>query len=93
LWSPQRAGTRPLPYIYHNPRIPREPNELHWTLDVAFQEDKHQLAGNGAANFAVLRHIATSLLKQEKSARRGIANKRLKAVWADAYLLKLLQPG
>lgn len=68
-------------------------NELHWTLDVAFQEDKHQLAGNGAANFAVLRHIATSLLKQEKSAKCGIANKRLKAAWDDAYLLKVLHPG
>jgi len=69
-------------------------NQLHWTLDVAFQEDKHQLTlGNGAANFAVLRHIATSLLKQEKSAKCGIANKRLKAAWDEAYLLKVLQPG
>lgn len=69
-------------------------NDLHWTLDVAFREDTHQLeAGNGPANFAVLRHIATSLLKQEKSARCGIANKRLKAAWDDDYLLKVLQPG
>ena len=68
-------------------------NQLHWTLDVAFQEDKHQLAGNGAANFAVLRHIATSLLKQEKTAKCGIANKRLKAAWDEAYLLKVLQPS
>ncbi len=35
----------------------------------------------------------TSLLKQERSTRRGIANKRLKAAWDDAYLLKVLQPG
>lgn len=68
-------------------------NQLHWTLDVAFREDKHQLTGNGAANFAVLRHIATSLLKQEKSAKCGIANKRLKAAWDEAYLLKVLQPS
>lgn len=68
-------------------------NQLHWTLDVAFQEDKHQLAGNGAANFAVLRHIATSLLKQEKSAKCGIATKRLRAAWDEDYLLKVLQPS
>jgi predicted transposase YbfD/YdcC len=68
-------------------------NQLHWTIDVAFQEDKHQLAGNGAANFAVLRHIATSLLKQEKSAKCGIANKRLLAAWDEGYLLKVLQPS
>ena len=69
-------------------------NELHWVLDVAFQQDKHQLTlGNGAANFAVLRHIAASLLKQEKSAKCGMANKRLRAAWDEAYLLKVLQPG
>lgn len=68
-------------------------NDLHWTLDVAFREDKHHLTmGNGAANFAVLRHIAASLLKQEKSAKCGIANKRLKAAWDEKYLLKVLQP-
>lgn len=69
-------------------------NELHWTLDVAFREDVHQLGlGNGPANFALLRHLATSLLKQEKTARCGIANKRLKAAWDEAYLLKVLNPG
>jgi predicted transposase YbfD/YdcC len=69
-------------------------NELHWTLDVAFREDVHQLGmGNGPANFALLRHLATSLLKQEKTAKCGIANKRLKAAWDGAYLLKVLNPG
>ena len=67
-------------------------NELHWTLDVAFREDDHQLGlGNGPANFAVLRHIAASLLKQERTARCGIANKRLKAAWNVDYLLKVLR--
>lgn len=68
-------------------------NHLHWTLDVAFREDDHQLGlGHGPANFALLRHMALSLLKQEKTAKCGIANKRLKAAWNDAYLLKVLQP-
>lgn len=69
-------------------------NELHWTLDVAFREDVHRLGmGNGPANFALLRHLATSLLKQEKTAKCGIANKRLKAAWDEAYLFKVLNPG
>ena len=69
-------------------------NHLHWTLDVAFREDDHQLGlGHGPANFALLRHMALSLLKQEKTAKCGIANKRLKAAWDDAYLLKILQPA
>lgn len=69
-------------------------NHLHWTLDVAFREDDHQLGlGNGPANFALLRHMALSLLKQEKTAKCGIANKRLKAAWDDTYLLKVLHPA
>ena len=42
-------------------------NNLHWVLDVAFDEDRHQLSGNGAANMAVVRHMALGLLKQEEN--------------------------
>ncbi len=42
-------------------------NQLHWVLDIAFREDESRLRkGNGAQNFAVLRHIALNLLKQEQ---------------------------
>jgi predicted transposase YbfD/YdcC len=69
-------------------------NQLHWTLDVAFREDDHQLGlGHGPANFALLRQMAASLLKQENTAKCGIANKRLRAAWDDSYLLKVLHPG
>ena len=66
-------------------------NNLHWLLDVAFAEDKHQLGGLGAANMAVLRHMALGLLKQDKTAKIGIKNKRLKAAWDEDYLLRVLQ--
>lgn len=68
----------------------RVENQLHWVLDVAFDEDHHQLSGNGAANFAVVRHIGLSLLKQEKTARGGIKAKRLKAAWSTDYLEQVL---
>jgi predicted transposase YbfD/YdcC len=66
-------------------------NQLHWVLDIAFREDECRLRkGNGAQNFAVLRHIALNLLRQESTCKRGIKTKRLKAGWNLDYLSKVL---
>jgi predicted transposase YbfD/YdcC len=66
-------------------------NKLHWVLDIAFDEDRHRLRkDHGPENFAVLRHIALNLLKQEKSLKRSIKGKRLVAGWNQDYLLKVL---
>ena len=66
-------------------------NELHWTLDIAFDEDHCRVRkDHGPQNFAILRHIALNLLKQEKTAKRGIKGKRLLAAWNQDYLLKVL---
>ena len=66
-------------------------NCMHWVLDVAFLEDDSRIRKeNGPQNFAVLRHIALNLLKQENTAKRGIKGKRLKAAWSDDYLFKVL---
>lgn len=66
-------------------------NELHWTLDIAFDEDRCRVRkDNGPENFAILRHIALNLLKQEKTCTRGIKGKRLLAAWKEDYLLKVL---
>jgi predicted transposase YbfD/YdcC len=66
-------------------------NELHWTLDLAFDEDRCRVRKeHGPENFALLRHIALNLLKQEKTCKRGIKGKRLLAGWNQDYLLKVL---
>jgi predicted transposase YbfD/YdcC len=65
-------------------------NSVHWVLDVAFREDDSRLRkGHGPENFAVLRHIALNLLKQEGS-KLGVKAKRLKAGWDNAFLGKVL---
>lgn len=65
-------------------------NRLHWTLDVTFREDQSRLrTGYGAENFAVLRHIALNLLRQEPSAK-SLPRKRLACALNPAYLLKVL---
>ena len=66
-------------------------NALHWVLDVVFREDEARMRrGNTAHNFALLRHLALNLLRREKSSRRSIRGKRLKAAWDENYLLKVL---
>ncbi|MCG8752848.1 ISAs1 family transposase, partial [Tenacibaculum finnmarkense] len=66
-------------------------NKLHWTLDVAFSEDASRKRNkNAAQNYSILLKIALNLLKNEKTEKQGIAGKRLKAGWNEAYLLKVL---
>lgn len=64
-------------------------NELHWLLDVAFNEDrcriKHKQA---AANFAAIRRFVLALLKNAKLSKLGIKNQRLQAAWDESFLEK-----
>ena len=67
-------------------------NSLHWTLDVAFNEDNsRKRAGYAAQNFSVLNRIALNILKNEKTNKRGIKGKRLKAGWDNDYLENILK--
>jgi predicted transposase YbfD/YdcC len=66
-------------------------NRLHWVLDIAFREDMSRVRKDHAPeNFAILRHLALNILKQDKSLKAGIHAKRLRAGWDEAYLLKIL---
>lgn len=65
-------------------------NNLHWQLDVSFDEDKSQIEDrNTAANFAVLRKLALMLLKRNP-ADLSIARKRMKAALAPEFLEEIL---
>ena len=67
-------------------------NELHWCLDVSFNEDASRARiGNAAENLSRVRRIALMLLKQEKTSKGGVKTRRLKAGWDDRYLLTVLK--
>ena len=66
-------------------------NNLHWQLDVTFNEDQSRIRkGHADTNFSILRRTALSMLKNEKTAKVGIKNKRLQAGWDESYLEKVL---
>ena len=66
-------------------------NNLHWQLDVTFQEDQCRIRkGHADANFSILRRTALSMLKNESTLKVGIKNKRLTAGWDETYLAKVL---
>jgi predicted transposase YbfD/YdcC len=66
-------------------------NQLHYVLDVSFDEDRSRIRrGHAAQNFGRIRRIALNLLRRDTSKKRGIKGKRLNAAWDHDYLLKLL---
>ena len=66
-------------------------NQLHWILDVGFDEDASQSCrGYSAENLAVIRHVGLNLLSRDKKTKVGVKTKRLKAGWDDSYLKDVL---
>jgi predicted transposase YbfD/YdcC len=66
-------------------------NQLHWVIDVQFNEDDSRIRkDNAPENLAIIRQIALNLLKQEKTAKNGVKNKRKRSGWDNDYLLKVL---
>lgn len=67
-------------------------NQLHWSLDVSFNEDQCRVRkDNAPENFSVIRHIALNMLKMEKTSKVGLAIKKNKAGWDNRYLCKVLE--
>lgn len=67
-------------------------NSLHWSLDVSFREDASAVhEGHGPENLSLLRENALTALKVDKSFKAGLARKRNRARWDNAYLVQV--PG
>lgn len=65
-------------------------NQLHWVLDVVFDEDgARNRKDNGPQNIALLRKIALNLLRSHPD-KTSIRRKIKKAGWDDMFLLSVL---
>ena len=70
-------------------------NNLHWSLDVAFNEDSSKIhLGYSAENFSIIRKIAQKLLKAETTFKGGsIRRKAKRAALLNEYAEKILMLG
>lgn len=67
-------------------------NNLHWLLDVAYNEDDSRIRmGNGAENFSTIRKIALNLLKLDKTSKKSQKVKRKTASWNLSFLEQIMQ--
>jgi predicted transposase YbfD/YdcC len=65
-------------------------NQLHWVLDVAFDEDAvRSRKDNAPQNLALIRKLALNLIRQHPD-KGSIKGKIKRAGWDDAFLLSLL---
>ena len=66
-------------------------NKLHWSLDVTFNEDRCRIRKDHAPeNMAAVRHITLNLLRQERTHRMSLRQKRLLCSLDENYLLTVL---
>lgn len=66
-------------------------NQLHWVLDVVFGEDQSRArTGHAAENLAATRRLAVNLLRRDKTCKRGIKGKLLRAAIDPDYLKLIL---
>jgi predicted transposase YbfD/YdcC len=69
-------------------------NQLHWCLDVGFDEDDSRIRDQrAAANIATISRFALSMIKRESTSKRGVKAKRKNAGWDNRYLLRVLSVG
>lgn len=65
-------------------------NNLHWQLDVTFNEEDDRKKNNAAENFSCLAKVALALLQNDKTLKNSIRTKRKGAGWDNEYLHTLL---
>lgn len=66
-------------------------NQLHWHLDVSFNEDKSRIRkDNSTENMNIIRKLALQILKGMND-KRSVKGRRQRAGWNDEYLMEVLK--
>ena len=66
-------------------------NQVHWTLDVTFNEDKCRIRSfHSPRNFALLRRVALNALNHESTYRRSWRQKSKRAAMDNNYMIAVL---
>lgn len=67
-------------------------NSLHWVLDVVFGEDDSRArSGHAAENLAATRRLAINLLRRDKTCKRSVKGKLMRAAIDPDYLKQILK--
>jgi predicted transposase YbfD/YdcC len=67
-------------------------NQVHWSLDVTFNEDKSRIRSlNSPQNFALVRRIALNAVNQETTLQRSLRQKRKRAAMNNDYMMQILK--
>ena len=64
-------------------------NNLHWQLDVSFNEDNQKKKKNAAQNISLINKIALARIKQDET-KGSMKAKRKRAGWDSSFLAKLI---
>ena len=64
-------------------------NNLHWQLDVSFNEDNQKKKKNAAQNISLINKIALARIKQDET-KGSMKTKRKRAGWDSSFLAKLI---
>ena len=66
-------------------------NGCHWVLDTLYREDHCQVrVANAVKNFAILRRVAQNLLKSDKTIKKSLPMKQMRAMADESYRNHLL---
>lgn len=66
-------------------------NQVHWMLDVIFDEDGSRIRkGHADRNMALVRRTALNLCRMHRDPKRSISRKRMTAARRNDYLEALL---